>query len=38
MAQPVGEDYPGDGSDEAERLFDIGLSFCENISYMRFFC
>jgi hypothetical protein len=34
MARPVGEDYCGDGSDEAEHAFDIGLSFYENISDM----
>ena len=34
MSQPVGEDYSGDGSEEAERAFDMGLSFYENISDM----
>jgi hypothetical protein len=32
MSQPVGEDYSGDGSDEAEFAFNVGLSFYENIS------
>jgi len=34
MSQPVGEDYSGDGSEEAEQAFDIGLSFYEHISDM----
>ena len=34
ISQPVGEDYPGDGSDEAEAAHDIGLSFYEDISKM----
>jgi hypothetical protein len=34
MSQPVGEDYSGDGSDEAEAAHDIGLSFFEDISKM----
>jgi hypothetical protein len=34
MSQPVGDDYPGDGSDEAEAAHDIGLSFYEDISKM----
>ncbi|HEV3483009.1 MAG TPA: hypothetical protein VGR97_11865 [Candidatus Acidoferrales bacterium] len=32
MSQPVGEDYSGDGSEEAESAFNIGLSFYENIA------
>src|SRR5580704_11047698 len=32
MSQSVGEDYSGDGSEEAEYAFDVGLSFYENIS------
>lgn len=34
MSQPVGEDYYGDGSEEAEHAFDVGLSFYENITAM----
>jgi hypothetical protein len=34
MSQPVGDDYSGDGSDEAEAAHDIGLSFYEDISKM----
>ena len=34
MSQPAGEDYSGDGSDEAEAAHDIGLSFYEDISKM----
>ncbi len=34
MSQPAGEDYCGDGSEEAEYAFDVGLSFYENISDM----
>lgn len=34
MSQPVGEDYSGDGSEEAESAFDVGLSFYENITAM----
>lgn len=33
-SQPVGEDYSGDGSEEAEYAFDVGLSFYENITDM----
>lgn len=34
MSQPAGDDYPGDGSDEAEAAHDIGISFYEDISNM----
>jgi hypothetical protein len=34
MSQPVGEDYYGDGSEEAEHAFDVGLSFYQNITAM----
>jgi len=34
MSQPVGDDYSGDGSDEAEAALDIGLSFYKDISKM----
>jgi hypothetical protein len=35
MSRPVwGEDYSGEGSEEAEDAFDIGLSFYENITAM----
>ena len=34
MSQPAGEDYSGDGSEEAELAFDVGLSFYENITAM----
>jgi hypothetical protein len=34
MSQPVGDEYSGDGSDEAESAHDIGLSFYEDISKM----
>lgn len=34
MSQPVGDDYSGDGSDEAEAAHDMGLSFYEDISKM----
>ena len=34
MSQPVGEDYSGDGSEEAEYAHDLGLSFYENITDM----
>lgn len=34
MSQPVGDEYSGDGSDEAEAAHDIGLSFYEDISKM----
>ena len=34
MSQPVGEDYSGDGSEEAEYAFDAGLSFYQNITAM----
>lgn len=34
MSQPVGEYYSGDGSEEAEQAFDIGLSFYQNITAM----
>lgn len=34
MSQPVGDEYSGDGSDEAEAAHDIGLSFFEDISKM----
>ena len=34
MSQPVGDDYSGDGSDEAEAAHDTGLSFYEDISKM----
>ena len=34
MSQPVGDDYSGDGSDEAEAAHDVGLSFYEDISKM----
>jgi hypothetical protein len=32
MSQPVGEDYSGDGSEEAEYAFNVGLEFYEDIS------
>jgi len=34
MSQPAGEDYSGDGSDEADAAQDIGISFYEDISKM----
>ena len=34
MSQPCGEDYSGDGSEEAETAHDRGLSFYEDISKM----
>lgn len=34
LSQPVGDEYSGDGSDEAEAAHDIGLSFFEDISKM----
>jgi hypothetical protein len=34
MSQPVGENYYGDGSEEAEHAFDVGLSFYEDITAM----
>jgi hypothetical protein len=34
MSQPVGEYYSGDGSEEAEQAFDVGLSFYQNITAM----
>ncbi len=34
MSAPVGDDYMGDGSEEAQEANDIGLSFYENISSM----
>lgn len=34
MSRPVGEDYSGDGSDEAEYAHDAGISFYENITDM----
>jgi hypothetical protein len=34
MSEPVGDDYMGDGSEEAQEANDIGLSFYENISSM----
>ncbi len=34
MSQPAGEDYCGDGSDEAEYAVDAGISFYENITAM----
>jgi hypothetical protein len=34
MSQPAGDDYSGDGSDEAEYAFDTGLSFFENLTDM----
>ncbi len=34
MSQPAGDDYTGDGSEEAEYAFDVGLSFYENICDM----
>lgn len=34
MSQPVGEDYSGDGSEEAEHAFDVGLSFYQHITAM----
>src|ERR1700674_2668882 len=34
MSQPVGDEYSGDGSEEAEGAHDIGLSFYEDISKM----
>jgi hypothetical protein len=34
MSQPAGDDYMGDGSDEAEAAHDIGLSFYEDITKM----
>jgi hypothetical protein len=33
-SQPIGEDYSGDGSEEAEYAFNVGLSFYENITAM----
>jgi len=35
MSQPCGEDYSGDGSEEAETAHDRGLSFYEDISKMH---
>jgi hypothetical protein len=34
MSQPVGDEYSGDGSDEAEAAHDIGISFYLDISKM----
>ena len=34
MSQPVGDEYSGDGSDEAEAAHDAGVSFYEDISKM----
>ena len=34
MSQPVGKYYTGDGSEEAEQAFDVGLSFYQNITAM----
>jgi hypothetical protein len=34
MSLPAGDDYSGDGSDEAYAAHDIGLSFYEDISKM----
>lgn len=34
MSRPVGEDYSGDGSEEAEDAFNISLTFYQNISGM----
>jgi hypothetical protein len=34
MSESVGDDYMGDGSEEAEEANEIGLSFYENISSM----
>lgn len=34
MSQPAGDDYSGDGSDEAEAAHDAGLSFYEDITKM----
>ena len=34
MSEPVGENYSGDGSEEAERAFDAGLSFYQDIAAM----
>jgi hypothetical protein len=34
LSQPVGDEYTGDGSEEAEAAHDIGLSFYEDISKM----
>jgi len=34
MSQPVGENYYGDGSEEAECAFDAGLSFYQDITAM----
>jgi hypothetical protein len=34
MSQPVGDDYTGDGSEEAETANDIAISFYQNISGM----
>jgi hypothetical protein len=34
MSRPVGEDYSGDGSEEAEYAFNAGLSFYDNITAM----
>jgi hypothetical protein len=34
MSQPAGEDYSGDGSEEAEQAFDVGLTFFQNLTDM----
>lgn len=34
MSERVGDDYTGDGSEEAQEANDIGLSFYENVSSM----
>jgi hypothetical protein len=34
LSAPVGDDYMGDGSEEAQEANDIGLSFYENVSSM----
>jgi hypothetical protein len=34
MSQPAGDNYSGDGSDEADYAFDVELSFYQNISDM----
>jgi len=34
LSTPVGDDYMGDGSEEAQEANDIGLSFYENVSSM----
>lgn len=33
-SQPIGDDYSGDGYEQAEFAFDVGLSFYQNITAM----